>query len=396
VDGSHRRLLRLLGLAIFFEGYGRSLIVITLSYVGKDLGATPAALSYALALVSVGSLGVVVLGPLADRFGRRRLLLASVLLLAVFGAGTATAHTLVLLVVWQGAARMFQEGALFASAVIAAEEMPASDRGTAQGLLGTVNAVGSGFGAFLLAWIDRWPGGWRGLCLVSLTPLLLLPFLRREIPESQRWLARTERPRQLPPPAYRGRMAAAFLVAFLAMSYDVAGFAFATYVPITTYHWSPGMVSAMFIVAGGLGLPGWWLGGRLADLRGRRVAAAVFFLGLSVAEVAFFLGGSNALWPAFAAMVFCQGGKITVLRSWATELFPTSFRGAAAGWLTVAGTLGGMAGLTLAGRVQYAVGGLGSALALIAGAGVVATVAAYLWLPETRGLELETIAPEVA
>jgi MFS family permease len=395
VDGADRRLLRLLGLAIFFEGYGRSLIVITLSYVGKDLGAAPDALSYALALVSVGSLGVIVLGPLADRFGRRRLLLASVGFLAAFGAGTATARTLVALVVWQAAARMFQEGALFASAVIAAEEMPAAHRGTAQGLLGTVNAIGSGFGALLLSTIDRWPGGWRGLCLLSLTPLLLLPFLRRAIPESRRWLARTERARQLPPPAYRGRLAAAFAVAFLAMSYDIAGFSFATYVPITRYGWTPGMVSAMFIVAGGLGLPGWALGGRLADRRGRRVAAAVFFLGLSAAEVGFYLGGPTALWPAFGAMVFCQGGKITVLRSWATELFPTNFRGAAAGWLTVAGTLGGMVGLALAGALDRLVG-LSPALALIASAGAVATLAAWLWLPETRGLELEAIAPEVA
>src|SRR5207253_2508752 len=98
------------------------------------------------------------------------------------------------LVVWQAAARMFQEGALFTSAVIAAEEMPAAHRGTAQGLLGTVNALGSGFGALLLSTIDRWPGGWRGLCLVSLTPLVLLPFLRRAMPESRRWLARSARP----------------------------------------------------------------------------------------------------------------------------------------------------------------------------------------------------------
>ena len=395
MDRSDRRLLRLLGLSIFFEGYGRSLIVITLSYVGRDLGAAPAELSWALALVSVGSLGVLVLGPIADRFGRRRLVLASVGLLALFGAGTALARTLAALVVWQGAARMFQEGALFTSAVIAAEEMPAAHRGTAQGVLGTVNALGSGFGALLLSTIDRWPGGWRGLCLVSLTPLVLLPFLRRAMPESRRWLARSERARQLPPPAYRGRMAATFVVAFLAMSYDIAGFSFATYVPITRYGWSPGMVSAMFIVAGGLGLPGWWLGGRLADRRGRRVAATVFFLGLSVAEVAFYLGGPAALWPAFAAMVFCQGGKITVLRSWATELFPTNFRGAAAGWLTVAGTLGGMAGLALTGGLERALG-LGPALALIASAGVAATLASHLWLPETRGLELEVIAPEVA
>ncbi len=156
------------------------------------------------------------------------------------------------------------------------------------------------------------------------------------------------------------------------------------------------MVSAMFIVAGGLGLPGWWLGGRLADRRGRRVAATVFFLGLSVAEVAFYLGGPAALWPAFAAMVFCQGGKITVLRSWATELFPTSFRGTAASWLAAAGTLGGMAGLELASVLVRPLGGIAPALALISVAGVLAAIGSWVWLPETRGLELESAAPEVA
>src|SRR5207245_4785997 len=143
------------GLSIFFEGYGRSLIVITLSYVGRDLGAAPAELSWALALVSVGSLGVLVLGPIADRFGRRRLVLASVGLLALFGAGAAMARALAALVVWQAAARMFQEGALFTSAVIGARRMPAAHRGTAQGLLGTARGPGYGCSGVRLASLDR-------------------------------------------------------------------------------------------------------------------------------------------------------------------------------------------------------------------------------------------------
>jgi MFS family permease len=394
VDGTHRRLLWLLGVAICFEGYGRALVAVALPYVGRDLGAEPAALSYALSLIGVGSLGVLALGPLADRFGRRALLLACVLLLAVLGALTASAGSLAVLVAWQAGARMFQEGALFAAAVIAAEEMPARHRGAAQGLLGTANSLGAGLAAFLFGAIDRWPMGWRGLCLVSLVPLIVLPFLAPALPESRRWLARRAPELRFPPPAYRRRLAAASAVGFLAMSYDFAGFSFATYFPIVRYGWSPAAVSAMFIVAGGVGLPGWWLGGRLADRHGRRLAAILFFVGLAIAEAAFYLGGPDALWPAFAAMVFCQGGKITVLRSWATELFPTSFRGAAAAWMAASGTTGGMAGLALAGRLESVAGGIAPALAFLSGAGVVAAIAAWAWLPETRGLELESIAPE--
>jgi len=395
VDATHRRLLWLLGVAIFFEGYGRSLIAIVLPYVGRDLRAAPAELSYALALIGTGSLGVLVLGPLADRFGRRTLLLGSVLLLSIAGPATAAAATLPSLVGWQATARMFQDGALFAAVVITAEDVPAAHRGAAQGILGTANSLGAGFAAFLFGAIDHWPAGWRGLCLVSGAPLVILPFLVRALPESGRWIGRGDAGLHLPPRAYRGRLLAALVISFLAMSYDVAGFTFATYFPITAYGWSSTAVSAMFIIAGGVGLPGWWLGGLLADRHGRRLTGIVFFVGLALAQIAFYLGGRAALWPAFAFMVFSQGGQITVLRAWATELFPTSFRGSATSWLAASGTCGAMAGLALAGRLEAVVGGIAPALAVIATAGPVAAAASWVWLPETRGLELETIAPEV-
>ena len=53
-------------------------------------------------------------------------------------------------------------------------------------------------------------------------------------------------------------------------------------------------------------------------------------------------------------------------------------------------------GLALAGALEPQVGGIGPALGVVAGAGVLAALAAYVWLPETRGLELEAIAPEAA
>ncbi len=396
MDHADRRLIGLLGVAIFFEGYGRSLITVALAYVGSDLGTSSDALSYALAVIAMGSLGVLLLGPLADRIGRRRLLLASIVLFALFGAGTAAAATLPMLVAWQLAARIFQEGALFTAAVLAAEETAPASRAAAQGVLGTMNALGAGFAALLLAAIALVPGGWRGLCLVSLLPLGLVPLLRRRLPESRRWLARSGPSVTLPPRAYRGRVLAALVVVALAMSYDIAAFAFVTYVPATLYGASAAEVSAMFIVAGAFGLPGWSLGGVLADRHGRRPIGMLFLLGLTAAELLFFLGGRWALWPGFAAMVFFQGGKMTIIRAWAAELFPTSFRGAAAGWLTAAGALGGVGGLALAGALASVLGGIHHALAVVSFAGVLAAATVAAWLPETRGLDLETSAPEAA
>ncbi len=394
MDGGARRLLALLGLAIFFEGYGRSLPSVALAVIGSDLHAGASALSFALALIASGALGVIALGWVADRSGRRAVLLACVAAYATLGAATASAGSLVALVAWQALARMFQDGALTTAAVIAAEEVPAERRGAAQGVLGLTNQLGAGLASLCFAGVHLVPGGWRGLMLVSLVPLAALPFLARSLPESRRWLGR---PSALPgrlPARYHGLLATAVVVAFLAMSYDVAGFAFAAYVPMTEHGWSPAAVSAMLIVAGGLGLPGWWVGGTLADRVGRRPCAAAFLVGLTLAEVAFFRLGPGALWPAFGAMVFCQSGKTAVLRAWSTELFPTAWRASAAAWLAAAATLGGIAGLALAGALAPRVGGIAPALAIVAGAGLLAAAASTL-LPETRGRELEAIAPDV-
>src|SRR5262249_28311834 len=246
------------------------------------------------------------------------------------------------LVAWQAAARMFQEGSLTTAAVVATEEMPAARRGTAQGVLGLVNQLGAGLGALALAVVDVVPGGWRGLFAVHLAPLAAPPSLRRAGPGSRRWAAGGRAARGRLPSRYRGRLVVAVAVAFLAMSYDVAGFAFTAYVPIAVHGWSPAATSAMIIVAGAFGLPGWWIGGMLADRLGRRPSAVAFLVGLSIAEVIFFQLGTAALWPGFTAMVFCQSGKTAVLRAWGTELFPTAWRATTSSWLSAAATLGGL------------------------------------------------------
>src|SRR2546430_1396882 len=279
---------------------------------------------------------------------------------------------------------MFQEGALAAAVEIAVEEPPASHRGLAQGVLGVANSVGSGLAAFLRAFIELFPGGGGGLCAVSVLPLLFGPFLRRTIPESRRWTGGTHPRRRFVPAAYRGRLLAGLAVFFLGMSYDVAGFAFTAFWPMRRLGWPAARTSALIIVAGGIGLRGFWVGGRLTAGMGRRRSAALFLVGLALAEAAFFLGGSGALWPSFTAMVFCQAGKTTVLRSWAPELFPTSLRGTASSQLAAGGVLGSMAGLAAAGGPGTALADIGLGVTLVPSAGLVAAGLGYC-LPEADG-----------
>src|SRR5262249_62098956 len=114
---------------------------------------------------------------------------------------------------------------------------------------------------------------------------------------------------------------------------------------------------------------------------------------LTGAETVFFRLGASGLWTGFGTMVFFQSGKTAILRAWMTELFPTAWRASASSWLSAAATLGGISGLALAGALAPRVGGIGRALALVAVAALLAAAGSVL-LPQTRGLELEALAPE--
>jgi MFS family permease len=76
-----------------------------------------------------------------------------------------------------------------------------------------------------------------------------------------------------------------------------------------------------------------------------------------------------------------------------TELFPTSVRATAAGWLTCAGVLGAVVGLLAFGLLIDAVDGFSTAAVVIA-IPVALASGLFALLPETRGMELEESAPE--
>src|SRR5678815_4879024 len=64
-----------------------------------------------------------------------------------------------------------------------------SYRGWAIGMLGALSACGNGLGAALFAAIESLPYGWRTLYAIGVLPLLLVPLLRRRVPETQRFRA---------------------------------------------------------------------------------------------------------------------------------------------------------------------------------------------------------------
>ena len=397
------RLLGLVSLALFFEAYDLSMLTSALKFIAEDLDIPPEDLGWELAVIRLGAIPALLLVPVADRLGRRAVFLASIVAVSVLTFATAFAPTAGVFVGLQMAQRAFIVAGAAVAIVIVTEEYPAAHRGWAIGMLGALSASGHGLGALLFSQIDHLPGGWRALYAFGVLPLLFLPLFRRGVLETKRFTAHAAGLRQHAPwlsplallaRTFPGRAAGITLAALLVSIGDVAVFAFTSYFALTVHGWSPGQYAAMVLLGGAVGITGNIVAGRLGDRIGRRIVGASFLALFPLAAWLFYNGPGWVLPAAFAFVVFSQTAGGMVLRAFSTELFPTSQRGTAAGWVTLMQTVGWAIGLALV-SVGEQVWGAGiprmaSLLALAVAAGGLCLLA----LPETRSRELEAISGE--
>ena len=391
----HRTLLFLLGAATLFEGYDRFIVSLALPYIGDDLGAEEGTLGIALSLIRVGALASIVLGRLADRHGRRRMLLFTILAYTLATAATGLSRGIVEFVLFQLFATIFLVTELSLAQVVVTEEFPARFRAQGQGILGAFAALGSGLAALLFPVFQASPLGWRGLYFLGILPLLLIAWLRRALPETTRWTearARGEtrdiRFTEVLAPRWRRRFLVLVAVAMAMTASAGPAFAFASYRATKAFDWSPADVSVMILIGGGLGLAGWFVFGVLAERLGRRVVGVLGLLGGGAATITFY--GTEALFPAFAVLVFMEAGAQIALNALGTELFPTRLRGTAKAWITNAWILGAMIGLAIVGSLSGPLGGADPVVTLLGFLPVLACPL-LLSLPESRGRELEEL-----
>ena len=128
-----RKLLVLLSSATFFEGYDNYVLAFVLALVLGDLGGSEADAGWIRALTLLGALPAFLLSAQADRIGRKRLLLITIIGYTLAGGLTALSPNLVWLTAAQFLAQVFL-GAEWAVAItIVVEEFPANTAGALSG-----------------------------------------------------------------------------------------------------------------------------------------------------------------------------------------------------------------------------------------------------------------------
>jgi MFS family permease len=380
----------LAGVAMVF-GYLNTLFTQTIAFAGEEFGAGNGAQGFAGSVVRLG--GLIALGvlALADRRGRRTVLLGAVVGGCILAATGAFAPSLPWLAGSQVLARGCAVAVLVVVSILTVEEMPAGGRAWAISLLAMAAGFGAGVCVACLRLADIGEQGWR---LLYLLPLLALPLVRsigRRLPESRRF----ERPHVVA--QVRGHGPRLWLLAvagFLSNVFVAPNAQFNNRFLRDERNYSGGAIALLSLGAGTPGVIGIVAGGRLADVRGRRIVAAVSLTLGSVCNVAFYFAGGWGLWLWAVLGAIIVDAQIPALAVYGPELFPTSLRGRANGIITVASLAGSAVGLAAAGALADHFGRIGPALALLSLGPFLLAVLVVFAFPETARRELEEINPE--
>ena len=390
-DARAASVLGILATLSLVVGYHGTLLTQTMSFAADEFGAGTTAQGGAFAAVRAGALLAILLAALADRRGRRRLLVVS--LLGAIGSTvvSALAPNLATLAATQVVNRGSVSAASVLLVVIAAEEMPAGARAYALSLLSMTGALGAGMALWVLPVADIGPRAWRILYVIPLVFVPLVLRFGRRIPESRRYV----RPhRTVGLAGHYHRLALLAGASFLLLLFTSPQSQFRTEFLRDERGMSAAVVSLFIIATSTPASIGIVVGGRLADTRGRRMVGAVGTVVGAVLLTLSFTFDGPAMWLTATVGSIFAAALVPALSVYGPELFPTSLRGRANGIINTVATVGSVIGLVLAGYLIDRLDSFGLALGLLAIGPLVMAVVVLAYFPETAWRELEDLNPE--
>ena len=252
------------------------------------------------------------------------------------------------------------------------------------------SGLGAGVAVMSLPLADISSGSWRYVYIVSLVWLAVAVDIARRLPETRRF----ERPHVVAPRldrkpllhAGRGRRC-------WPTSSSPQPASSRTTTSRTPAGYSATLIAVFTVVTATPAGVGLIIGGRIADIRGRKRVIAVGLPTATALVVLSFSVGGPVMWLSVFVAGVLSGITFPALAVYRTELFPTGNRSRAVGLLTMTALLGGITGLLVMGSLLDRDWSHGRVLGMLALGQVAVVAIVLLWYPETAHRELEDLNP---
>ena len=414
---SSRKALLAASLGWMLDSFDVMLYSLVLALILTDLHLTKstAGILGSVTLIAA-AIGGLAFGLIADRFGRTRALMASVLLYAVFTAACGLAQNVVQLAIFRILLGLGMGGEWASGASLVSESFPAEHRAKALGLMQSSWAIGYALAA-LVAFLVLPIWGWRGVFFVGILPALVTLWMRRNVEEPAAWRALQAesgssprsgpKPHEVPPARRKGALAVAPKQAFaslfrpplLALTLALTAMNACCLFAWWGFNlWVPAYLS-LPLTRGGIGLPahsmtailifmqlGMWLGyvtfGGLADRFGRKPTYVAYLLTAAMLMLLFGRLRSPLLILLLAPfLAFAATGYFTGFATVTAEIYETRIRSTAQGF-PYNPARSAAARARCAGGSRPHRHGLGAAFVLSAAAFLLAAFF-WFWIPET-------------
>ena len=327
------------------------LLIFCVNAIGVDFKAKASdVLSAVFLTLLFRPVGALLFGVLADRYGRRPVLMFNILSFSVIELACAFAPSLNVLLVLRALFGIAMGGEWGVGAALAFETLPTEGRGGFSGILQEGYAFGSilASAAFALFFHSI---GWRGLFMLGASPALLVFYVQARVKESPVWLAADHKRRADPEResfSHKLGMIRSFLptffflillmTAFMSFSHGTQD-VYPTFLEVQI-GLTPKVVGTIGVIYGFAQILGGFVFGTLSEKWGRKRAIIAAAL-LSLLAIPMWAYGHSALTLAIGAIVmqFMVQGAWGVVPAYLAELTPAPVRATAPG---LAYQLGGL------------------------------------------------------
>ena len=391
-----------------YQGYTVSINGVAAPWIASSFQLSQAGVATLYAFISISALGALVLARLADRVGRRRILLVCLTATPVCALGAALSFSLPLFALWEILLNACIGATMSGATVMLAEELPIARRAAGQSYGGLAMGFGSGWCVIVMPLLLDGGYSWRWIFAGAVIGLLGIPPLARVLPESRRWQRADAsgatigvRFYDVFGPRHRRRTVPMLTCVFLGAIAGAAANNWPYFHAVSVVGLSADLASVMVIGGGGIGMLGFPIGAWLCERLGRVPTVALAGPLVSAGTAWFYWGpppectwrliwlGAGYCGFSIAVNAAMVGGNAA-----ATELFPTAMRSTIIGWFALTNALASVTAQVAIAVFSAPLGGLSNVVGYLGLLAIPNAVVFARFIDETRGLPLEVAAGE--